>query len=157
MDFDSRPGIKFLMQHICQTNMSANLYQMSALVWCVQFVVNFALCCSDQHRNEDCLTVLEELFSEITIIYGQKVRLINFQQQHVSLSQEDNTNSSKDDGSRGRRISWPSSHKLPFFLQKMNPKETIPFALTGSDNNSNITDEQMAKVNPFNNNNNSGK
>lgn len=73
MDFDSRPGLKFLLQHICQTNISANLYQLSALAWCVQFVVDFALCNTVQHRNEECLASLCELFREIEAIYGEKV------------------------------------------------------------------------------------
>lgn len=75
MEFDSRPGLKFLMQHICQTSNSANLYQMSALAWSVQFVVNFALSSgSGEHRNEECLASLEELFAEIGPMYSEKVK-----------------------------------------------------------------------------------
>lgn len=73
MEFDRRPGLKFLLQHICQTNISANLYQLSALAWCVQFVVDFALSNSAQHRNEECLASMSELFKEIELVYGEKL------------------------------------------------------------------------------------
>jgi len=93
------------MQHICQTSVSANLYQISALVWSVQFVVNFSLASSEQHRNEECAAALEELFGEIEVMYRQKLTLL---------------------GSESNRPQSDQNITQPFILQRLDNEENLP-------------------------------
>lgn len=76
MNFDSRIGLKYLIQQISQSTMAANLYQLSSLVWCVQFIVNFYLGSSIKYRDEECLATLGDLFDEVCSLYVDKVKFI---------------------------------------------------------------------------------
>lgn len=73
MNFDTRPGLKYLIGHICKSTVVPNLYQISSLVWSLQFAINFFLCSRIDCHNEESLSVLEELFGEILDIYGAKL------------------------------------------------------------------------------------
>lgn len=79
MDFDARPGLKYLIRYVCQSSVPPNLSQLSSLVWSLQFVLHQFLCSSLSKRGEsadDSLAALEELFSEISAVYvGKCARL----------------------------------------------------------------------------------
>ena len=72
MKFDQRFGLTFILRHLTHSNLIPNLFQISALVWSTQFSVNFFLCSDPNFRNEENLTTLEELFTEIESIYSEK-------------------------------------------------------------------------------------
>lgn len=44
--FDLRPGLKFLVQKVAQTNVAANLYKQAGVSWTIHMVVLFELCMS---------------------------------------------------------------------------------------------------------------
>ncbi|GIY54585.1 brefeldin A-inhibited guanine nucleotide-exchange protein 3 [Caerostris extrusa] len=45
-DFDMRPGLKFLVQKVAQTNVAANLYKQAGVSWTIQMVAIFEICMS---------------------------------------------------------------------------------------------------------------
>ncbi|XP_035214133.1 brefeldin A-inhibited guanine nucleotide-exchange protein 3-like [Stegodyphus dumicola] len=45
-NFDLRPGLKFLIQKVAQTDVAANLYKQAGLSWTIHMVVLFELCMS---------------------------------------------------------------------------------------------------------------
>lgn len=44
VDFDWRPGLKFLMQKVAQAEVAANLYKQAGISWTIQALVLFELC-----------------------------------------------------------------------------------------------------------------
>lgn len=149
MDFDRRPGLKFLLQHICQTNINANLYQLSALAWCVQFVVDFSLSNNVQHRNEECLSSMSELFKEIELVYGEK---LNKKQQESNGEKR-----VKSGGRRGhhQRLSTSeevlSQRSFDVFLRPVEVTSSGNHENTASNKELSNTDleRQHSKSNPF--------
>lgn len=68
-DFDSKPGLKFLMQKISKSEMPSNLYQISSLVWSVRvvadvFLVSHAVADAGQDLSQ-CLTDLCRRYCEV--------------------------------------------------------------------------------------------
>ncbi|XP_054716947.1 brefeldin A-inhibited guanine nucleotide-exchange protein 3-like [Uloborus diversus] len=51
--FDTRPGLKFLVQKVAQTNVAANLYKQAGVSWSIHMVVLFELCISSACINLD--------------------------------------------------------------------------------------------------------
>ncbi|XP_055950997.1 brefeldin A-inhibited guanine nucleotide-exchange protein 3-like isoform X2 [Argiope bruennichi] len=45
-EFDVRPGLKFLIQKVAQTNVAANLYKQAGVSWTIHMVTIFELCMS---------------------------------------------------------------------------------------------------------------
>lgn len=45
-NFDIRPGLKFLVQKVAQTNVATNLYKQAGVSWTIHMVVLFELCMS---------------------------------------------------------------------------------------------------------------
>lgn len=76
MDFDSRPGLKYLIGHMCKATVVPNLYQISSLVWCMQFSISFFLCSNVDYQNEEALLIIDELFNEISNVYCQKSQFL---------------------------------------------------------------------------------
>ncbi|GFT42290.1 brefeldin A-inhibited guanine nucleotide-exchange protein 3 [Nephila pilipes] len=54
-DFDARPGLKFLVQKVAQTNVAANLYKQAGVSWTIQMVTIFEMCMSSEDLNLDCV------------------------------------------------------------------------------------------------------
>ncbi|RWS16722.1 brefeldin A-inhibited guanine nucleotide-exchange protein 3-like protein [Dinothrombium tinctorium] len=60
-EFDNRPGLKFLIQKICDISVPANLYQQSALCFSVKFLIYFFFCIENSDSCEYELK-LQQLF-----------------------------------------------------------------------------------------------
>ncbi|GFX32652.1 brefeldin A-inhibited guanine nucleotide-exchange protein 3 [Trichonephila clavipes] len=54
-DFDVRPGLKFLVQKVAQTNVAANLYKQAGVSWTIQMVTIFEMCMSSEDLSLDCV------------------------------------------------------------------------------------------------------
>lgn len=55
VEFDSRPGLKFLLQKVAQLDRAANLYRQAGAAWTINLIALFDLCIHDQqhHGNGD--------------------------------------------------------------------------------------------------------
>ena len=93
MKFDQRFGLKSLLRHLAHSNLIPNLFQVSSLVWSTQFSVNFFLCSHPNFRNEENLLALEELFTEIGTIYGEKNEMNQKQESANKLNNRNLTSS----------------------------------------------------------------
>lgn len=63
-NFDLRPGLKFLVQKVAQTNVAANLYKQAGVSWTIHMVVLFELCMSHSPLTSDC--VKRKLYSAVS-------------------------------------------------------------------------------------------
>lgn len=75
-DFDSRPGLKFLIQKIIGSEVPSNLYQFSSLVWSVQFITYLYLCCDQKLTKNQFRDDLKQLFIELCDKYIENVESI---------------------------------------------------------------------------------
>ena len=81
IQFDRRPGLKFLIQQICHSKLPANLYQLSIMTWIVQFVVDFRFAIIDHHFTQ----TIGELFQDCFADYKAK---LEFRQQLFGTASE---------------------------------------------------------------------
>lgn len=63
-NFDLRPGLKFLVQKVAQTNVASNLYKQAGVSWTIHMVVLFELCMSHSPLTSDY--VKKKLYSTIS-------------------------------------------------------------------------------------------
>ncbi|CAM1291637.1 KIAA1244 (predicted) [Pycnogonum litorale] len=56
-NFDSRPGLKFLIQKVADTKVAANLYKQAGAAWTIQMVVLFELCVGGRAIDADRLSI----------------------------------------------------------------------------------------------------
>ena len=52
IEFDSRPGLKFLIQKVCQIPSAANLYKQAGAAWSLRAVTLFDLCLSEIRKGD---------------------------------------------------------------------------------------------------------
>ncbi|XP_073977523.1 brefeldin A-inhibited guanine nucleotide-exchange protein 3 isoform X1 [Rhodnius prolixus] len=52
VEFDSRPGLKFLLQKVAQLDRAANLYRQAGAAWTINLIALFDLCINDQQQRQ---------------------------------------------------------------------------------------------------------
>lgn len=63
LKFDSRPGLKFLLQKVINLQRPANLYRQASTAWTVKIFVLFELCLREIARTEADLDVVRSILS----------------------------------------------------------------------------------------------
>lgn len=79
-EFDSRPGLKFLMQKVADAQVAANLYKQAGAAWTIHTVVLIELC-----LNLDSSSLsMDVVKKKICDGYGKDKKIVNFKSSSVA-------------------------------------------------------------------------
>lgn len=73
--FDSRPGLKFLVQRVAGLERAANLYRQAGAAWVIKVVVLFELCLSHGQKNKLDPEQIKELLENVNAECNDDFRL----------------------------------------------------------------------------------
>lgn len=73
--FDSRPGLKFLVQRVAGLERAANLYRQAGAAWVIKVVVLFELCLSHAQKNKLDPEQIKELLENVNAECNNDFRL----------------------------------------------------------------------------------
>ncbi|KAK0081887.1 hypothetical protein PV325_011414 [Microctonus aethiopoides] len=75
LKFDSRPGLKFLMQKVANLSQPANLYRQAGAAWTIKILTLFELCLNEIMTTNADLELVKSIIScQQTIINNEKIR-----------------------------------------------------------------------------------
>ena len=64
IEFDSRPGLKFLLQKVAQLNKAANLYKQAGAAWNLIALTLFELCLVQIRDLNQHITVIHSMYNK---------------------------------------------------------------------------------------------